>query len=136
MKTQDRLLTSSALIELGAGLLLLLFPSYMLALVFGLQSNSLAVMVAQVAGVALLALGIACWSARNDAGGPARLGSLRAITVYNGSAGLLLVLFAVTGRASGIVIWLFAVVHLVHAVLFAFTLVGPDAGPATGPRMR
>jgi len=129
MKTQNRLLTSSAIIEIGAGLLIILFPSYMLSLVFGLPSNSLAVMLGQITGVALVALGMACWSARGDPGGPARLGAVRSITLYNGGAGLFLIVFALSGRAFGIVLWLFALIHLVHALLFAFTLARPASGP-------
>ena len=126
MKNQNRLLIGSALVELGGGLLIILFPSFMLQLLFGVPSNSLADMVGQVAGIALVALGIACWIARDDAGGPARLGTVRAITVYNGSVGLLLIVFGLTGRAFGIVLWLFAILHVVEAVLFAFTLARPE----------
>jgi len=65
-----------------------------------------------------------------------RLGAVRSITLYNGGAGLFLIVFALSGRAFalsgrafGIVLWLFALIHLVHALLFAFTLARPASGP-------
>jgi hypothetical protein len=72
-----------------------------------------------VAGVALLSLGITCWGSRADSGGAARMGTLRAITLYNAGTGLLLLIFAVTGKVGGPVVWTVGVLHVGFAAAFA-----------------
>jgi hypothetical protein len=47
------------------------------------------------------------------------MGTLRAITLYNAGAGLLLVVFAATGEAGGPVVWTVGVLHLGFAAAFA-----------------
>jgi hypothetical protein len=67
------LLTVFAMVEVGAGLTLLVAPSALTMLLIGTQLNTpTALIVGRVAGVALLALVIACWLARDDAHGPSR----------------------------------------------------------------
>jgi hypothetical protein len=119
MPTQRQLLTVAAVIEWLAGLALILAPGATVALLLGADAESVGLMIGRVAGVALLALGIACWGARSDAGGPARSGTLWAIAVYNGAAGALLVWFAASGQARGIVVWSTGGLHLLLAVGFA-----------------
>jgi hypothetical protein len=70
----------------------------------------------------LLALVMACWGARTDSGGPARAGTLGAITLYNAGVGTLFVLFAVTGQATGLVVWGAGPVHLLVAGAFVAAL--------------
>ena len=88
---QGRLLTISGVLECLTGLAFLLSPGGTIAFLLGAEPGSVGLMIGRVAGVALLSLGIACWGARKDAGGAARMGTLRAITLYNAGAGLLLV---------------------------------------------
>jgi hypothetical protein len=78
------LLTVSAILEVGAGLALLGFPSAAASLLFGAPLDSPAAMsVARVGGAGLLALGIACWLARADAHGAAARGVVIAMLFYN-----------------------------------------------------
>ena len=49
------------------------------------------------------------------------MGTLRAITLYNAGAGLLLVLFAATGKAGGPVVWAVGVLHLGFAAAFGLS---------------
>lgn len=66
--------TVTAVIELGAGLALLCFPSGTVALLLGAPPASPATWTeARVGGAALLALGVACWLARGDTQSRARL---------------------------------------------------------------
>ena len=61
------LLTVSAVIELGAGLALLAFPSAAVKLLFGSPLDTPAgVALGRLAGAALLTLGIACWRGSRD----------------------------------------------------------------------
>ena len=62
-----RLLAITAAIEAGTGIGLLVLPSAVAqVLLGGTLDTPVALMVARVAGAALLALGIACWLARDN----------------------------------------------------------------------
>ena len=74
------LLTLSGALELGAGAALLAAPSLVASLLLGGTLEAPAQVVARVAGAALLALGLACWSARREA--PGR-GMVTAMLAYN-----------------------------------------------------
>jgi hypothetical protein len=50
---------------------------------------------------------------------PSRKGTLRAITLYNAGAGLLLVVLAATGDVGDPVVWIVGVLHLGFAAAFA-----------------
>jgi hypothetical protein len=107
-----------------AGPAFVLAPGATINLLLGAKPDRSGLMIGRLAGVALLALGIACWGARADQDSAARTGTLRAITLYNAGAGLLLVGLAATGRARGPVVWSAAVLHLGLAVGFTF----PESG--------
>ena len=62
-----KLLVITAAIEAGTGLGLLIVPSVVAQVLLGVTLDApAAVTVARVAGAGLLALGIACWLARNN----------------------------------------------------------------------
>jgi hypothetical protein len=65
-------------------------------------------------GMALVAIGIFCGGAVREPGGTIQT-TFRTATFYNGGAGVLLLLFAATGQASGLVIWIAGVYHLIMA---------------------
>jgi hypothetical protein len=119
MKMQRPLLTIAALLECLAGVGLIWLPGPTISLLLGVEPHNDGLMIARIGGVALFALGIACWGARADTGGAAVNGTLNAIGVYNAGAGLLLTIFAVTGKADGSVTLLAGVLHLGLAAGFA-----------------
>ncbi len=60
-------LTVTAVIEVGAGLVLVLLPSRAASLLFGSPLGTpTSVLVGRLAGVALLTLGGACWLGRSE----------------------------------------------------------------------
>jgi hypothetical protein len=120
--TPRQLLTIAAVVECLAGLAFVLAPDATIALLLGPEPDSAGRLIGRVAGVALLALGISCWGARVDPGGPARWGTLWAITLYNAGAGFLLVAFAATGQARGVAALSAGVLHLGLAAAFATRL--------------
>jgi hypothetical protein len=122
MPTQRQLLTIATLAECLAGLALTVTPDAGVTLLLGAEPGAVGLMVGRIAGVALLALGIACWGARADSGGAAQTGTLRAITTYNAGAGLLLIAFVATGRAHGVAVWIAGMLHLALAAGFAASL--------------
>ena len=117
-RTQRKLLTVVVVLETPTALALLLIPGVALRLLLGDWPDSSGLMAGRAAGVMLLSIVIACWGARSDAGGAARAATLGAITLYNAGVGVLFVLFALTGQATGLVIWAAGLVHLAVAIAF------------------
>ena len=118
IRTQRMLLAIAAVVETLAGLGLILMPDAMIQLLLGGRTDDVGLMIGRVTGVGMLALGVACWGARADSGSAARAGTVAAIALYNAGAGGLLVLFAVTGQASGLVVWSVGLFHLALAAGF------------------
>jgi hypothetical protein len=131
--TQKNLLTLATALECLAGLALILAPRSMSALLLGAGLEGAGLLIGRIGGFGLLALGIACWGARTDPGGTARSGTLRAITLYNTCAGLLLVVFAATGEANGIAVWAAGALHLGLALAFLATLRRVELSPPCLP---
>lgn len=116
--------TVSALLELGAGLVLLGLPSETVSLLIGTPLETPgSLSVARVAGVALLALGIACWLARGDAQSVAARGVVAAMLVYNVGATTVLAYAGAGFGLHGIALWPAVVLHGVMAVWCVFSLV-------------
>ena len=125
MPTQRQLLTFAAAFESLTGLALILAPKATAVFILGAEPNVVGKMLRRVCGVALVALGIACWGARTDSESAARSGTLKTITFYNAGVGLLLVLFAAIGKTGGIVLWSAGVLHLALAAAFAISFRRP-----------
>lgn len=111
------LLLATAVIEVGAGLLLLLIPLVSLMLLFGVPQAAPEVgVVVRIAGAALLALGVACALARNDAMSRAATGLIAAMLLYNTSVAAILVLAALLDGLHGIALWPGVALHTAMAV--------------------
>src|SRR5438128_1646883 len=79
-----RLLKLTAIIETATGLGLVAVPSVVVRLLLGSPlGTSAAVMLARVAGAALLALGVVCWLACDDTQSRATRGLVVAMLMYN-----------------------------------------------------
>jgi hypothetical protein len=100
-------LVFAAVSEAATGAALLIVPSLVGQLLLGAELTGAAVTVARVAGIALIALGVACWP------GTPRAGML----TYSAGVALYLAYLGVTGGASGVLLWPAVVLHLVLTVL-------------------
>jgi hypothetical protein len=97
----------AAVAEAGTGLALLVVPSLVGQLLLGEELTGIALPVARVAGIALIALGVACWP------GPPRAGILAysaAVTLYLGYLGFV-------GGLAGVLLWPAVVLHLILTAL-------------------
>ncbi len=108
--------TVTALIELGAGAVLLGFPSAVVKLLLGSPLDSApAVALGRVAGAALLALGVACWLARSDAQSRAARGLVAAMTVYNLAAVAVFLFAGLGAKLVGVALWPAVILHAAMA---------------------
>jgi len=107
------LLVTSASIEAGAGLALIVLPTLTVRLLIGVPFDMPTdTVVGRLTGVALLALGFACWNARVDATGPAGRGLVAAMLLYNAAAAILLSYAGIGLQLTGIGLWPTTLLHL------------------------
>ena len=102
-----RVLIFSAVGEAGTGLALLIVPSLVGRLLLGEELTGTAIPVARVAGIALIALGVACWP------GPPRAGML----TYSAAVTLYLAYVGFTGVFTGKLLWPAVVLHVILTAL-------------------
>jgi hypothetical protein len=114
MKT---LQTVTALIELGAGLALLCFPSTTVALLLGSPlDTTTALTVARVGGAGLLSLGVACWLARGDTQSRAARGLVAAMLLYDVAAVAIIAFAGIGFGLHGVALWPAVVLHAMMTV--------------------
>ena len=112
-----KLLIVTALAETGVGVMLLLSPPLVARLLLGVSLDApAALIVGRIAGAALLALGCACWLARDDGPSRARRGLLAAMLLYNGVAVAVLANAGAGVRFVGVLMWPAVARHAVLAV--------------------
>ena len=110
----SRLLKITAILELATGLALMGVPSSVAQLLLGTGLSGVDVVLARVAGIALIALGIACWPGRDStrASSSAMLGYNLLVTVY-------FLYLGVRGEWVGILLWPAAGLHALLTTLLA-----------------
>jgi hypothetical protein len=105
-----KLLAIAAIAEAATGLALLVVPSLVGRLLLGAELTGVAIPVARVTGIALTALGVACWP-----GCTALCGML----TYNILATAFFACLGIRGHWVGLLLWPAAGLHGVIAVFLA-----------------
>ena len=107
-----RVLALAAVGEAMTGLALLIAPSLVGQLLLGVELTGIAVTVARVAGIALIALGVACWP------GTPLLGML----IYSAAVTLYLAYLGIAGGLTGILLWPAVILHSILTALLAWAM--------------
>ena len=106
----NKLILFAAVSEAATGLALLIVPSLVGRLLLGQELAGVAIPVARVLGIALIALGIACW--------PGRM-ALCGMLTYSALATLYLGYLGIRGEWVGPLLWPAVVLHAVLTFLLA-----------------
>jgi hypothetical protein len=99
----------AAVSEVATGTGLLILPTMVVRLLLGLEPSGVAVVIARVTGIALVALGIACW--------PGRMNPFRGMLIYNVLMTAYLAWVASQGELVGPLLWLVVVLHGLITIL-------------------
>jgi hypothetical protein len=108
-----RVFALAAVGEAATGLALLIVPSLVGRLLLGEELTGIAIPVARVAGIALIALGIACWP------GTPLIGML----IYSAAVTLYLAYVGFAGGLTGILLWPAVILHVILTALLIRVLI-------------
>ncbi len=114
-----RILAFAAIVEAGTGLVLMIHPAIALAWLVGPNPPPEGMPLGRVFGVALLALGVACWPARQrvESGSTTVL----ALLIYNVLVAPYLLYLGATGSWTGLLLWPAVGLHVLVALSLAWT---------------
>jgi hypothetical protein len=116
----NRILALAAVGEAATGVALLAVPSLVGRLLLGEELAGVTVPVARVAGIALIALAVACWP------GKALIGML----TYSTFATLYLAYVGFVGGLGGVLLWPAVVVHAILTALLTRAALSGDGSKA------
>jgi hypothetical protein len=111
MKTM--LLAIAAIGEAATGLILLAYPPVVVRLLFGAEIAGAGLVMSRMAGIALMALGLACWPSK----APIRMARLGMAT-YSLLAAVYLLYLGIRGEWVGTLLWPAVVLHAVLGAVF------------------
>ena len=101
--------------EIATGLALLIMPGLVVRSLLGAELAGVALPLARVLGIALVALGVACWPGATAIFGMLAYGAL--VALYLGCLGF-------GGEFDGVLLWPVVVLHVILTALLARTLAG------------
>ncbi|MGO9533968.1 MAG: hypothetical protein ACLP2X_19045 [Syntrophobacteraceae bacterium] len=102
-----KVLALAATGEAALGLVLLVYPPIVVRLLFGADISGAGIVMSRVAGIALIALGLACWP------GPPLVGMF----TYSAVVTLYLAYVGFSGGLTGILLWPAVVLHMILTAL-------------------
>jgi Ca2+/Na+ antiporter len=119
LNTPRKILAFAAVVEVGTGLVLMIDPAIVVTLLLGAEVSGVGMLLGRCFGIALLALGLACWPSRQraDSGAPA----FRAMLIYNVLMALYLAYLGTVGHLGGLLLWPGVALHAVVALLLVWT---------------
>jgi len=112
-----KVLALAATSEAAMGLVLLVYPPIVVRLLFGSEIAGAGVVISRIAGISLVALGLACWPGSDGDSGLTR--ALRGMLCYSLLATLFLAYLGIGGEWVGILLWPAVALHVMLTFLLA-----------------
>jgi hypothetical protein len=109
----------AAIVEVGTGLALMVDPAIVAALLLGADLSGVGPVLARCFGIALVALGLACWPRPQRAEDDSA--AFRAMLTYNVLIALFLAYLGTLGHLRGFLLWPAVALHAVVALLLMWT---------------
>jgi hypothetical protein len=119
------ILMVAALAEAATGAILLIDPSIVVRLLFGVEITGAGAYMSRLAGIALIGLGVACWPGSDTR--PALYG----MVTYSVLAMLYLISVGFRGDGVGLLLWPAVVVHAILIVLLGIAWTKHRKSPVT-----
>ena len=116
LNMMKRFLILTAIIEAATGLALIALPAIVVRLLLGAEISGASIPLGRVAGAALLALGVACWLARDDTQSHTARGLVVAMLIYNIAATAVLAFAGIGLGLHGVALWPAVVLHAAMAI--------------------
>jgi hypothetical protein len=113
-----KVLVFAAVVEVGTGLALMINPALVIALLVGESNSTQGMQLGRLAGVALIALGLACWPSQ---GAENATPAFRGMLFYNVLVALYLTCLGTLGHLSGLLLWPGVALHFVVAIGLIWT---------------
>ena len=113
-----KILAFAAVVEVGTGLVLMIDPVIVIALLLGAEASGAGSVLGRCFGIALLALGLACWPRRQRT--ESRSPAFWAMLAYNALIALYLAYLGTVGRFGGVLLWPGVALHAVVALLLVW----------------
>ena len=110
------LLRLTGLIEAATGLALIVVPGTVVQVLLGAEVAGASIPLARLVGMALFALGVACWIAQYDVQAWAARGVVSAMMLYNMGAVVILGAAGLWSRPVGLALWPAVGLHVVMMV--------------------
>jgi hypothetical protein len=115
---RTRVLWLASVAEMGTGLFLIAAPATIVGLLLGTRLSPDGMPLARVAGIALLALGLACWRIEDASASKA---AFRGMLVYNALVSAYLLWLGAHHGRGGVLLWPVVAFHGVVALLLLWT---------------
>ena len=108
----NKLLVLAAIAEAATGVALLIVPSLVGRVLLGEELGGVSVLVARVAGFALIGFAVACWPGK----------ALIGMSMYSGAIALFFAYLGIAGANAGPLLWPAAIVHAILTALLIRTM--------------
>ena len=125
-----KVLAFSSVVEIGTGLALMIEPALVVRLLMGNKEALEVIYVARFLGIALFALGIACWP--NEQRSRSDTAAFRGMLTYNMAVASFLAYLFIVDRIGGVLLWPGVILHAIVAVIMIWVWRGESRLPVTG----
>ena len=119
LDNRRKILAFAVIVEVCTGLALMVDPAVVAALLVGADLSGVGAVLGRCFGIALVALGLACWPRRKRA--EDNSAAFRAMLTYNALIALYLAYLGRLGHLRGFLLWPAIALHAVVALLLAWT---------------